>query len=158
MMRYRKHLQKITEIRNNLTQMSDSLRDELYSILKSTKNRTVSAAVIQTLYLAQTEYPGAPILFYGEVHDALLGKHKRSEPYLYVLDIFHIKDKGVIVTGYIIGGEILLGDELSLEKADGRDLHTVCIEISEHPSRVSRVQIGKLAISEVSQGDRLVKL
>lgn len=138
--------------------MSDALRDELYSILKSSKNRTVSAAVIQTLYLAQLQFAGAPILFLDGVHDALIKKFKDSKPYLYILDIFHIKEQGVIVTGYIIGGQINEKDALSLEKADGRDLETNCIEISEHPSGVAHIKLDKLALSELSQGDRLVAI
>ncbi len=158
MINYHRKLKRIAEIRNNLDSMSDALRDELYLILKSSKDRVVSAAVIQALYLAQIELENAPILFFGKMHDALIEKYKKENPYLYILDIFHVKEKGVVVTGYIIGNNIQVNDVLSLEKADGRNLETSCIDINDHPSRVVQIQLSKLAISEVSQGDRLVRV
>lgn len=157
MIRTKKNLKRIAEIRNDLDSMSNALRDEIYSILKSSKDRAVSAAAIQTLYIAQIELEGAPILQYGEMHDSLLNKYKSGNPYLYILDIFHVKDKGIIVTGYVIGGEIGANDVLSLEKTDGRNLEAHCIEVSEHPSRVTQIHLSGLALSEISQGDRLVK-
>ncbi|MDP8163314.1 hypothetical protein QJU93_09130 [Pasteurella skyensis] len=151
-----KYLQRIAEIRNDLFNMSDQLSDELYSILKQSKDRTVSAAVIQALYIAQTEFAGMPILYFGRISDALADKYEDTTD-LYILDIFGVEDVGVFVTGYAIGGEIQLDDKLLLEKADGRDIPVTCTEVTEHPSKSMYLKIDGVALSEVSQGDRLVK-
>ncbi len=151
-----KHLQRVAEIRNDLPNMSDSLSDELYDILQKSKDRTVSAAAIQALYIAQTEFEGMPILYFGRISDALADKYDDTTD-LYILDIFGVEDVGVFVTGYAIGGEIQSGDKLLLEKADGRDIPVTCIEVTEHPSKNVCLQIEGVALPEVSQGDRLVK-
>lgn len=150
-------IKEVTEIRNDIENMSDVEQKRLFEILKNSTNRTLSAAIIQTLYIAQVEFPGFPILYSGSISEALDKQCKIYKSLMYVLDIFSIKDEGTIITGYVLGVEIHSADELVLLKADGRDLHTRCLKITEHPSGVASIQIDKLKMSEVSQGDCLVK-
>lgn len=151
-------LQDISEIRANLDDMSVVVKERLFEILSSSTDRAVSAAATQALYIAQAEYPGVTILYYGSMCDALEHQQRNSEPSMYVLDIFGVRDVGTFVTGFVIGGEFFPDDKLMLQKADGRDIPIKCISIEVTPAQVSKVELADIAISEISQGDRLVKV
>lgn len=145
---------KVKEIRNNLDDFSDDYRDELYTILANATNRTLIASIIQTLRIAQDEFPGFPIVYHELIKNNTVSHN--TKPFLYILDIFGVDDVGTYVTGYIINGSFGVGDLLLLKKADGRDIPTSCKEISEHPSLISRVLLDELSMGEVAQGDCLI--
>jgi len=81
---------------------------------------------------------------------------------MYVLDIFHIKTKGVVVAGVASSGTLKEGDPLVLEKANGRDIDTVCtgLDIFTGTTVEAGAQVGVhvdiAAMEEIEQGDLLV--
>ena len=77
---------------------------------------------------------------------------------MYILDIFGIEDEGTFVTGYLCNGGFEEFDSLTLQKADGRNLPTMCKAILDHPSLVYRVLVDGLYTGEISQGDCLLKV
>ena len=151
-----KEIIAVERIHNDVENFSNQYRDTLYGILSDSKNRTLSASVIQTLLFAQDEFPGFSIIQYELMQNAV--KDHYLNPFLYVLDVFGIEDEGTFVTGYLCNGKFQNSDSLSLKKADGRDLPTTCKAILDHPSLVYRVLVDGLRMGQISQGDCLIKV
>lgn len=151
-----KEILKVRKIRNDIENFSDQYRDTLYEILANSRDRTLSASIIQTLRAAQEEFPGFQILQYELLIDAVKNHHQ--SPFLYILDVFGIEDEGTFVTGYLCNGEFEELDSFILQKADGRDLLTTCKAILDHPSLVYRVLVDGLYTGEIAQGDCLLKV
>lgn len=151
-----KEIIKVEKIRNDIENFSNQYRDTLYEVLAKSQDRTLSASIIQTLRSAQEEFPGFQIVQYDLLIDAV--KNHYQSPFLYILDIFGIEDEGTFVTGYLCNGEFQELDSLILQKADGRDLPTMCKAILDHPSLVYRVLVDGLHTGEISQGDCLLKV
>ncbi|EKN4607176.1 hypothetical protein ACFJ92_004523 [Vibrio parahaemolyticus] len=152
-----KLLQEVSDIRGGLDHLTPLMTDRLYEILSRAPNRVVASAVIQTLYLAQERHSDFQILYYGGMLDAFTRAYGYGSPFMYILDIFNIKDVGVVVTGYLIAGQIEIEDKLCLLKADGRNIELVCTGVEETLSRVYQIFISPIAMTEISQGDCLVK-
>jgi selenocysteine-specific translation elongation factor len=151
-------LNEVAKIRSDLENMSSHSTERLFELLSNSKNRVLTSAIFQTLHIAQKEFPGFPVLYFGSVCDAVKHHHPHAKALMYVLDIFGVEDKGTWATGYISRGEINPGDELVLLKADGRELTTRCLEMNKHPSQSAMLQLENLSMGEVCQGDCLVKL
>lgn len=131
----------------------------LYECLGRRSHRTVRAAAVQTLKYLQDRYEGAQILLWHRFVDIALDLPQGKEFYMYVLDVFGIKEKGTCVSGYVSDGTIKLGQDLILEKADGRDIETVCEDVlNPYSSTIEQgsfvqVFIRNVTMGEVSQGD-----
>ena len=151
-----KEIVKVEKIRNDIENFSNQYRDTLYEIFAKSQDRTLSASIIQTLRAAQEEFPGLPIIQYDLIRDAVKNHHQ--SPFLYILDIFGIEGEGTFVTGYLCNGGFEELDSLTLQKADGRNLPTMCKAILDHPSLVYRVLVDGLHTGEISQGDCLLKV
>jgi translation elongation factor EF-Tu-like GTPase len=153
-------LQAIKNIRHS-TDISPKNTEFLYDCLTRKSGRTVKAAAIQTLRYLQDKYEGAQILIWHRFVDIDVDLPPETAFSMFILDILGVKGKGTAVSGYISDGTIKQGKRLVLEKADGRDIETVCDEvISPYTSQIERgslvhVFIKDVTMGEVSQGDVL---
>ena len=133
----------------------------LYECLARDSDRTVKAAAIQALRYLQDKYEGASILIWHRFVDVRIDAPEESSFYLYVLDILGVEGKGTCVVGYVSDGSIKQGQHLILEKADGRDIETMCDEVTcPYTSKIERgslvrIFINGVTMGEVSQGDVL---
>jgi len=150
-------LDEVAALRANLRGMSNETTERLFKLLGKSDDRTLTAAIVQTLHAAQSDFPGFPILYHGRISDALQNHHPSAVALMCVLDVFGVENEGTFVAGYIVRGEINPGDELILFKADGRDIETHCLEKTTHPSLVTTLRVEDLRMGEISQGDFLVR-
>lgn len=156
-------LQDLAEIKRIRYSDEFSPRDMefLYECLSKTSVRTVKAAAIQTLRFFQDRFEGAQILVSHRFVNINIDAPTEVAFYLYVLDVFGVRDKGTCLVGYVSDGSINKGQRLILQKADGRDIRTQCAEVSSptssHTVRGSLVHvfISGITMGEVSQGDVL---
>ena len=150
-------LNEVAAVRANLKGMSNQTTERLFELLSTSNNRTLTAAIIQTLHAAQYDFPGFQILYHGRICDALKCHYPSAVALICVLDVFGIENKGTFVSGYVVRGEIRPGDDLLLLKADGRDIDTRCLDATTYPSLVTTLRIEDLRMGEISQGDCLVR-
>jgi hypothetical protein len=142
-------------------EFSPSDTEFLYECLSKASGRTVKAAAIQTLRFFQDRFEGAQILVPQRFVNINLDAAEDVAFYLYVLDVFGVRDKGTCLVGYVSDGSISKGQRLILQKADGRDIRTQCVEVSSPTSphigqgSLVHVYISSITMGEVSQGDVL---
>ena len=150
-------LQEVAALRANISGMSQESTERLFGLLARSNNRTLTAAIVQTLHAVQHDYPGLPILYHTRICDSLQNYQPSAVALMCVLDVFGVENKGTFVSGYIVRGDIGPSDELVLLKADGRDMMSRCLDTTTHPSLVTTLLLEDLRMGEVSQGDCIVR-
>jgi|GEM_PF-6773437 len=148
-------LEEVQRLRAHIDNVSISQVDQLYQILSDTTDRTVAAACIQTIFIAQGKVPNSTFLNYEKMDGYL--RYKFSNTHAYVLDVFKTEEVGVYVLGFVINDTLQVGDPLILKKADGRDIVTRCLSLKTNLNGSSVIEVADLFMSEIAQGDLLEK-
>lgn len=129
----------------------------LSGILRRVSDRAVLAATIQLMRKVEEHDEG------GLDSHMFVRADAENGFLMFVLDIFWVKNRGLVATGIVSRGGIRCGDPLELAKADGRNIQTLCREIFFGTELVATAKVrdsvglllDRLSMGEISQGDVL---
>ena len=131
---------------------------DLYKNLFS-NNRKLIAKSIQQLHKFSIDNNDYKI----EVKN-FIDPHHSKDFSMFILDIFMIKNIGIIATGIVSSGTIKKGQKVTILKANGSNIVTKVLNI-EHISNNGEVQAGdqiglllkNITNNDIQQGDRIYK-
>lgn len=149
----------LTQIENIKLNLNIEELDQLSNLIFKFRDRNISAAAIKALHEIQLKNKNIPTLFIKKFIDP----EQPSYFSLFILDIFMIKNRGVIVTGIVSSGTIRVGDVLTIKKANGTDIDAICFGIDFIESKNKQVSSGQIigvalkdiSINDLEQGDML---
>lgn len=130
---------------------------DLSNLIFKFRNRMISASTIKVLYDIQSKNKNLPIL----TAEKLIDPEQPQYFSLFILDIFMIKNKGIVVTGIVSSGTIKIGDIVTIKKANGKNIDTICFDIHFFKTKTKKVSAGQtigvflkdIRAKDIEQGD-----